>query len=199
MPHVVSIFTAVSDAIIAIPSPDSPPRYSPMIAPRIAAGAAMRSAANKLGKAARKRTLVSMLQEPPAYAYTRSSAVRSALRRPSSLRESVGQKTATASRIDGDVQQPPSQTSVLCVLALPEQDLAEPVAQLVKVRVPQHLRRPRPRKVDLDPGDDPAGPWTHHGDRVGEEHGLGDRVGDEQRRARPLGPDALELEIESLT
>src|SRR3954447_16505589 len=41
-------------------------------------------------------------------------------------------------------------TSALGGSAHAEQDLAEPVAQLVEVRVAQHLRRARTRQVDRD-------------------------------------------------
>ncbi len=53
-------------------------------------------------------------------------------------------------------------TSALGGPAHAEQDLAELVAELVEVRVAQHLRRARARQVDRDLGDDPAWPRAHH-------------------------------------
>ena len=70
-----------------------------MIAPRIAAGAAMRSAAKRLGSAARRRTFVSFLTAPPPYAWTTSSAVLSALRNPTSVPTSVVKNTDSAARM----------------------------------------------------------------------------------------------------
>src|SRR3954447_27012248 len=58
-------------------------------------------------------------------------------------------------------------TSALGGPAHAEQDLAELVAQLVEVRVAQHLRRARARQVDRDLGDDPTRPRAHDDDLVG--------------------------------
>ena len=80
--------------------PDSPPMYSPMIAPSIAAGAAMRSAANRLGSAARMRTFASSCDRARRRsAWTTSSIAGSALRSPTSMPTSVVKNTDSAARM----------------------------------------------------------------------------------------------------
>ena len=80
-----------------------------------------------------------------------------------------------------------------------EEQLAELVPQLVEVRRVRIISgvRGRGRSMSTVAMIRP-GPRAHHRDRVGEEHRLGDRVGDEQRGGGPLGPDALQLEVEPL-
>src|SRR5262249_40386300 len=85
MPQAVAPRKPACDAIMAMPRPDSPPTYSPMIAPSTAAGAAMRNATNRLGSAARIRTFTSLWYVLPPYTWTRSSEIASAERNPTSV------------------------------------------------------------------------------------------------------------------
>src|SRR5262249_17603235 len=99
MPQVVATRSPDCDAIIAMPSPDSPPTYSPMIAPSTAAGAAMRRATNTLGSAARRRTFTSLWYRLPPYTWMRSSEMASAERSPTSVPTSVVKNTESAARM----------------------------------------------------------------------------------------------------
>ena len=71
-------------------------------------------------------------------------------------------------------------------------------------RGPRHGRvvevgdRPRPREVDRDVGDDPAGARRQDDDTVGDQDRLGDAVGDHDDRRRGPIPQAEQLEVEPL-
>ncbi len=75
------------------PSPLLEPRYSPMIAPSRAEGAAILSPANRLGNAASRRSLRSTMNEPPPRERMSSIALRSADRSPSTAAVKVVKKT----------------------------------------------------------------------------------------------------------
>ena len=70
--------------------------------------------------------------------------------------------------------------------------------ELEEPRLLARLGRPRLRQVDRDDRRDPPGPRRHDDDARGQEHGLGDRVGDEDHRRAGLRPDAQQLEVEPL-
>ena len=71
---------------------------------------------------------------------------------------------------------------------------ARRVADLVGALV----RAARPSAPDVDDVDDAARARRHHHDPVGEEHGLGDRVGDEEDGGAGLGADPHQLVLHPL-
>ncbi len=77
----------------------------------------------------------------------------------------------------------------------PEEDVRDVVDEAVELLAALHLDRAGPRQVDRHHLGHRGGPGRQHDDRVGQQHGLVDGVGDQQRGGHPVHPDALELEV----